>query len=159
MVYKSKYLTSWIVCDWVIPTYCVCYNHRVYVWSDQNLKVHFQIELNKEKKYLWILIRFVMYKCMCLLLKGKTIRAIRPICNDLWDRVWTLTAGVIQNFQVAQQVILEWAMFGISFWDIIRNENIHNRTKVNWQWSGHVCRRTDGADEFENGELVSVNLL
>ncbi|KAJ0169495.1 hypothetical protein K1T71_015082 [Dendrolimus kikuchii] len=66
---------------------------------------------------------------------------------------WTLTAGLVHKFKVAQRA-MERAMLGVSLMDKIRNEDIRKRTKVTdiarkisklkWQWAGHVCRRTDG---------------
>jgi hypothetical protein len=56
-------------------------------------------------------------------------------------------------FNVTQKA-MERAMLGVSLRDQIRNDEIRKRTKVtdiarriadlNWQWAGHIARRTDG---------------
>lgn len=65
---------------------------------------------------------------------------------------WTLTAGLIHRFKVAQRA-MERAMLGVSLKDRIRNDVIRQRTRVTdiahrisklkWQWAGHISRRTD----------------
>ncbi|KAJ0175948.1 hypothetical protein K1T71_008122 [Dendrolimus kikuchii] len=42
---------------------------------------------------------------------------------------WTLTAGLVHKFKVAQRA-MERAMLGVSLMDKIRNEDIRKRTKV-----------------------------
>ncbi|RVE41080.1 hypothetical protein evm_014267 [Chilo suppressalis] len=66
---------------------------------------------------------------------------------------WTLTAGLVHQFKVAQRA-MERAMLGVSLKDRIRNDVIRQRTRVTdiahrisklkWQWAGHISRRTDG---------------
>ncbi|CAH2237929.1 jg18732 [Pararge aegeria aegeria] len=68
-------------------------------------------------------------------------------------KTWTLTVDLIHKFKVAQRA-MKRAMMGVSLQARIRNDDIRKRTKVtdiahrisklNWQWAGHVCRRTDG---------------
>ena len=59
------------------------------------------------------------------------------------------TVGLVHKYRVAQRV-MERTMLGLSR----GNEVIRKRTKVTdiarriskleWQWAGHICRRTDG---------------
>jgi hypothetical protein len=67
-------------------------------------------------------------------------------------KTWTLTARLVHKFKVAQRA-MDRAMLGVSLRDRILNQVIRQRTKVtdithhismlNWQWAGHISRRTD----------------
>ncbi|CAH2237421.1 jg11276 [Pararge aegeria aegeria] len=66
---------------------------------------------------------------------------------------WSLTMGLIRRLRVTQRA-MERAMLRVSLRDQIRNEEIRRRVRVtdiaqrvaklNWQWAGHIARRTDG---------------
>ncbi|KAJ0175113.1 hypothetical protein K1T71_009254 [Dendrolimus kikuchii] len=120
-----------------------------YVYLGQNIQVgrhNFEGEANRRIQLGWAAfgkLRQVFSSTIPQCLKTKVFEQ----CT------WTLTAGLVHKFQVAQRA-MERAMLGVSLMDKIRNEDIRKRTKVTdiarkisklkWQWAGHICRRTDG---------------
>ncbi|KAJ0184012.1 hypothetical protein K1T71_000435 [Dendrolimus kikuchii] len=130
-----------------------------YVYLRQNIQVgrhNFEGEANRRIQLGWAVfgkLRQVFSSTIPQCLKTKVFeQCVLPVLT-YGAETWTLTAGLVHKFQIAQRA-MERAMLGVSFMDKIRNEDIRKRTKVTdiarkisklkWQWAGHICRRTDG---------------
>lgn len=130
-----------------------------YVYLGQTLRLgrnNFERESNRRIQLGWAAfrkLRQVFSSPIPQCLKSKVFdQCVLPVMT-YGAETWTLTAGLVHQFKVAQRA-MERAMLGVSLRDRIRNDVIRQRSgvtdiahrisKLKWQWAGHISRRTDG---------------
>ncbi|RVE46970.1 hypothetical protein evm_008354 [Chilo suppressalis] len=130
-----------------------------YVYLGQTLRLgrnNFEREANRRIQLGWAAfhkLRQVFSSPIPQCLKSKVFdQCVLPVMT-YGAETWTLTAGLVHQFKVAQRA-MERAMLGVSLKDRIRNDVSRQRTRVTdiahrisklkWQWAGHISHRTDG---------------
>ena len=70
------------------------------------------------------------------MLQDESLRSLHPTGDDVRSRDEDTDGGLVHKFKAAQRA-MERAMLGVSLADKVRNEVIHERTKVT-----DIARRT-----------------